>query len=178
MGFHDRAVDQIKIVVRFRRQRVESPLPDPASRPPVEAIVSRRVGPILLGQITPRHPRAQHLEYCVHYPSIVHPATLPTARHERLQQSPLLVTQIKPHDPPPTTVNHDPINLSSNYLGTNPSSGHFLVPDSPYFIGLFLCDSDPIGEGFRGRYFQAGGRYICIDRATKGKEITTDFPIA
>ena len=58
------------------------------------------------------------------------------------------------------------------------SSGHFLVPDSPYLIGLFLCDSDPIGEGFRGRYFQAGGRYICTDRATKGKEITTDFPIA
>src|SRR6516165_11310436 len=104
MGFHDRAVDQIKIVVRFRRQRVENPLPDPASRPPVEAIVSRRIGPIPLGQITPRHPRAQHVEYRVHYPSIVHPATLPTARHERLQQSPLLVTQIKPHDPPPITV--------------------------------------------------------------------------
>ena len=122
MGFHDRAVDQIKIVARFRRQRVENSLPDPASRPPVEAIVSRRIGPIPLGQITPRHPRAQHVEYRVHYPSIVHPATLPTARHERLQQSPLLVTQIKPHDPPPTTVNHDPLNLSSNYLGTNPKT--------------------------------------------------------
>ena len=38
------------------------------------------------------------------------------------------------------------------------SSGHFLVPDSPYFIGLYLCDSDPIGQGFQGRYFKAGGR--------------------
>jgi hypothetical protein len=65
------------------------------------------------------------------------------------------------------------------FFGTKKiSSGHFLVPDSPYFIGLFLCDSDPIGEGFQGQYFKAGGRYICIDRAPKGKEITTDYPIA
>ena len=65
------------------------------------------------------------------------------------------------------------------FFGTQKiSSGHFLVPDSPYFIGLFLCDSDPIGEGFQGQYFKAGGRYICIDRAPKGKEITTDYPIA
>ena len=65
------------------------------------------------------------------------------------------------------------------FFGTEKiSSGHFLVPDSPYFIGLFLSDSDPVGEGFQGRYFKAGGRYICVDRAPKGKEITTDFPIA
>ena len=36
----------------------------------------------------------------------------------------------------------------------------------------------PIGEGFQGRYFKAGGRHICIDRASKGKEIATDYPIA
>ena len=58
------------------------------------------------------------------------------------------------------------------------SSGHFLVPDSPYFIGLYLCDSDPIGQGFQGRYFKAGGRYVCVDRAPQGQEIVTDFPIA
>jgi hypothetical protein len=57
-------------------------------------------------------------------------------------------------------------------------SGSFLIPDSPYFIGLFLCDSDPVGEAFKGRYFQAGGRYVCIDHARKGEEVTTDFPIA
>jgi len=65
------------------------------------------------------------------------------------------------------------------FFGTEKiSSGHFLVPDSPYFIGLFLSDSDPVGEGFQGRYFKAGGRYICVDRAPKDEEITTDFPIA
>jgi hypothetical protein len=65
------------------------------------------------------------------------------------------------------------------FFGTKKiSSGHFLVPDSPYFIGLYLCDSDPVGQGFQGRYFKAGGRYVCVDRAPKGQEITTDYPIA
>jgi len=64
------------------------------------------------------------------------------------------------------------------FFGTEKiSSGSVLIPNSPYFIGLSLCDSDPIGKGFQGRYFKAGGRYICIDQAPKGKEITTDFPI-
>jgi len=57
-------------------------------------------------------------------------------------------------------------------------SGHFLVPDSPYFIGLFLSDSDPIGEGFKGRLFHAGGRYVCADRAQSGQSIITEYPIA
>jgi len=65
------------------------------------------------------------------------------------------------------------------FFGTEKiSSGHFLVPDSPYFIGLYLCDSDPVGQEFQGRYFKAGGRYICIDRAPKGQEIVTDFPVS
>jgi hypothetical protein len=57
-------------------------------------------------------------------------------------------------------------------------SGSFLIPDSPYFIGLFLCDSDPIGEAFTGRYFKAGGRYICISHAASGQLITSDYVIA
>jgi hypothetical protein len=65
------------------------------------------------------------------------------------------------------------------FFGTEKiSSGHFLVPNSPYFIGLYLCELDPIGEGFKGRYFQAGGRYVCVDHASIGKEVVTEFPIA
>jgi len=65
------------------------------------------------------------------------------------------------------------------FFGTEKiESGHFLVPDSPYFIGLYLCDSDPVGQAFTGRYFKAGGRYVCIDRATIGKEVVTDYAIA
>ncbi|MGO8866395.1 MAG: hypothetical protein ACLQME_07840, partial [Alphaproteobacteria bacterium] len=42
-------------------------------------------------------------------------------RHQRLEKSPLLIAQIKSHDPPPTTVNHNPVSFSSNYVGTDPS---------------------------------------------------------
>lgn len=57
-------------------------------------------------------------------------------------------------------------------------SGLPIIPDMPYFIGLSLCETDPIGESFKGRYFQAGGRYVCIDRAHKGQVVITEYPIA
>jgi hypothetical protein len=57
------------------------------------------------------------------------------------------------------------------------SSGSMLVPNSPYFIGLFLCETDPIDRPYQGRYFKAGGRYVCVDRAAAGESITTDFLI-
>ena len=57
------------------------------------------------------------------------------------------------------------------------SSGSLLVPNSPYFLGLFLCQSDPVGHAYQGRYFKAGGRYVCVDRAKAGETVTTDFEI-
>jgi hypothetical protein len=57
------------------------------------------------------------------------------------------------------------------------SSGSLLVPNSPYFLGLFLCQTDPVDRPYQGRYFKAGGRYVCVDRATPGETVTTDFDI-
>jgi len=58
------------------------------------------------------------------------------------------------------------------------SSGSILIPDSPYFIGLFLCESGPINVPYKGRYFHAGGRYVCVDRPTRDVPVTTEIPIA
>jgi len=58
------------------------------------------------------------------------------------------------------------------------SSGSLLIPDSPYFIGLFLCESEKLGEPFTGRYFRAGGRFICVNHPPLGELITTEYPIA
>jgi hypothetical protein len=58
------------------------------------------------------------------------------------------------------------------------SSGSLLIPDSPYFLGLFLCESGKTDKAFTGRFFQAGGRYICLDRPPLGKLITSEYPIA
>jgi hypothetical protein len=58
------------------------------------------------------------------------------------------------------------------------ASGSLLIPDSPYFIGLFLCESGSTNEPFRGRYYHVGGRFICVDRPSPGTSVTTDIPIA
>jgi hypothetical protein len=57
-------------------------------------------------------------------------------------------------------------------------SGSLLVPSTPYFFGLFLCNSDRVGYPYVGRYFKKSGRYICLDRAKIGATVTSVFPIA
>jgi hypothetical protein len=120
MGFHNRAVDQIKAIARFRGQPIENPLPNTASRPAIEAIVSRRVRPVPFGQVSPRHPCAQHVKYRIYDPAIVGARALASFRHQWLQKSPIRIAQIKSHDPPPSTVNHDRLCFSRNYVGTDP----------------------------------------------------------
>jgi len=57
-------------------------------------------------------------------------------------------------------------------------SGSFFVPDSPYFIGLFLCyGDDKINHPYVGSYFEKGGRYVCGDRPTAGQLVTTRFDL-
>ncbi len=58
------------------------------------------------------------------------------------------------------------------------SSGSMLVPDSPYFIGLMLCESGRTDYPYTGRYFKAGGRYVCVNQTTAGKPLVSVFPIA
>lgn len=58
------------------------------------------------------------------------------------------------------------------------SSGSMLVPDSPYFIGLMLCESGKTDYPYTGRYFKAGGRYVCVNQTTAGTPMVSIFPIA
>jgi hypothetical protein len=58
------------------------------------------------------------------------------------------------------------------------ASGSLFVPDSPYFIGLFLCESGTTDHPFTGRYHQASGRFVCVDRPSPGAPVTTEYPIA
>ncbi len=57
------------------------------------------------------------------------------------------------------------------------ASGSWLVPDSPYFIGLFLCKDDEVDKPYVGRYFQKGGRYVCLDRPEPGEVVTSRFDL-
>jgi hypothetical protein len=52
-----------------------------------------------------------------------------------------------------------------------------LVPDSPYFIGLFLCEAGRTDHPYTGRYFKAGGRYVCANVVKAGERIVTEFDL-
>ena len=58
------------------------------------------------------------------------------------------------------------------------ASGSLFVPDSPYFLALFLCESDAIDKPFKGRYHHGSGRFICVARPQSGATAATDFPLA
>jgi hypothetical protein len=54
-------------------------------------------------------------------------------------------------------------------------SGSWFVPDSPSFLGLFLCERDRINHPYIGRMFKEGGRYICLDHPPPGKIVVSRF---
>ncbi len=56
------------------------------------------------------------------------------------------------------------------------SSGSMFIPDSPYFVGLFLCSGDDrTNHPYVGSYFKKGGRFVCTDRPSQGEMVTTRF---
>jgi hypothetical protein len=56
------------------------------------------------------------------------------------------------------------------------SSGSMFIPDSPYFVGLFLCHGkDRLNHPYVGSYFKKGGRYVCTGRPQAGATVTSRF---
>ncbi len=57
-------------------------------------------------------------------------------------------------------------------------SGSMFIPDSPYFVGLFLCHNDDKKDHpYVGSYFKKGGRYVCADTPTEGVTVTSRFDL-
>jgi hypothetical protein len=57
------------------------------------------------------------------------------------------------------------------------SSGHFLIPNAPYFIGFFLGKDEKVGKGYVGRYFQKGGRYVCLGNPKPGEMVVSEYDL-
>ena len=47
-------------------------------------------------------------------------------------------------------------------------SGILILPNLPYFIGLFLCTGDKLNTPYIGKYYQEGGRFVCLAHAEPG----------
>ena len=57
-------------------------------------------------------------------------------------------------------------------------SGSLFIPDSPYFVALFLCHGDDrINHPYVGTYFKKSGRFVCGDRPAEGDLVTTRFDL-
>jgi hypothetical protein len=52
-----------------------------------------------------------------------------------------------------------------------------IIPNSPYFIGLFLCRDEQINFPYKGRYFHAGGRFVCLGKPDPGEAVVSEFDL-
>ena len=57
------------------------------------------------------------------------------------------------------------------------SSGHFALPDSPYFIGLFLGRNDKLKKAYKGTYYHEGGRFVCLGNPKLGETVISEFDL-
>jgi hypothetical protein len=56
-------------------------------------------------------------------------------------------------------------------------SGLLVLPDVPYFIGLFLCKDDKLNTPYIGRYYQEGGRFVCLAHAEPQQTVVSEFDL-
>jgi hypothetical protein len=57
------------------------------------------------------------------------------------------------------------------------SSGHLAIPDSPYFIGLFLGRHDKLNKAYKGNYYHEGGRFVCLGNPKPGETVISEFDL-
>ncbi len=59
-------------------------------------------------------------------------------------------------------------------------SGEIFVPDSPYFIGLYLCPqgTDALEQPYKGHHYEKTGRYICVDHPAEGVVAVNEVDLA
>ena len=57
------------------------------------------------------------------------------------------------------------------------SSGSLFIPNSPYFLGLYLGETDKTNIPVKGKYFNEGGRFICVANPKPGETVITEFDL-
>ena len=72
-------------------------------------------------------------------------------------------------------VNNEALMLYIFFGKEKIGSGHVLIPNSPYFIGLFLCQDEQVNYPYMGRYFHIGGRFVCLGKPQPDESIVSEF---
>lgn len=74
-------------------------------------------------------------------------------------------------------VNNEALMLYVFFGKEKLASGNILIPNSPYFMGLFLCQDEQKNFPYQGRYFHDGGRFVCLDKPEPGRMIVSEFDL-
>lgn len=75
-------------------------------------------------------------------------------------------------------VRNEPIMVIVFMGDERQPSGSFLIPDAPFFVGLFLCHGDDrTNHPYVGSYFQKSGRYVCTDKPEENEIVTSRFDL-
>ena len=74
-------------------------------------------------------------------------------------------------------VNNEALMLYVFFGTEKISSGHVLIPNSPYFIGLFLCQDEQIDFPYKGRYFHTSGCFVCLGKPKPNETIVSEFDL-
>jgi len=56
-------------------------------------------------------------------------------------------------------------------------SGHFAIPNSPYFIALFLGSDDEVNKPYKGKYYHKSGRFVCLGNPKPNEKVTSEFDL-
>lgn len=69
-----------------------------------------------------------------------------------------------------------PIAVMLSFGEETVDSGSLLMPDTPYFVGLFLGEHEQEGRAYTAQYYREAGRYFCQPCSPEpGKLVTTEF---
>ncbi|MCG6980215.1 MAG: hypothetical protein LJE88_02295 [Deltaproteobacteria bacterium] len=74
-------------------------------------------------------------------------------------------------------VNNEAIQVLIFFGHEKISSGHLVLPNSPYFIGLFLGRHDMPYKAYKGRYYHQGGRFVCMGNPLPGETVISELDL-
>ena len=74
-------------------------------------------------------------------------------------------------------VNNEALMLYLFFGSEKVRSGSMLIPASPYFIGLFLCQNEKVNSPYKGLYYHNSGRFVCLGKPPQGEMIVSEFDL-
>jgi hypothetical protein len=74
-------------------------------------------------------------------------------------------------------VHNEALMLYISFGQDHLASGHVVIPARPYFIGLFLGQEAKLNTPYKGKYFHAGGRYVCVGNPQPYETVRSEFDL-